>query len=670
MLSTLIAVASVALAAPPQVTFQSLLSEMTDRVAIARYPAPAYLCAQASSYDRASTSPSNAETWFANGDYNQFIRVEENNGRKEWVMMDQAGPGAVVRIWSANPKGVMRIYVDGGTTPVLEGPMADLLGGKNEVVGTPLSQESARGWNLYLPIPYAKHCKVTSDSDKFYYQVNFRTYDQGSEVVSASSALLKSNLDAIKAANKKLIEDNGPEAKAPPPPKKKLAPGAEYVNDLPAGPHALDSMRVFISAKDMEQACRSVVVVGTFDGEETIWCPVSEFFGSGVGVNEYRDWYRSVRKPGEFSCRWVMPYAKTGSIKLVNLGKEPVGMMLVTDVRDWTWDDRSMHFYARWRSDYPVHALGGRGTADYNYVDLKGSGVYVGDNLSVMNPVPEWWGEGDEKIFVDGEAFPSHFGTGTEDYYGYAWCCPLKFEHPYHAQPRVDGQKYENNYGHTTVTRVRSLDAIPFTRSLKFDMEVWHWKECDVAYAATSYFYAKPGAMHNRPAIPDAAKAALVHAPPLPPPFAIEGAIECEELKVVKATPDITVGGQGMGSFRPRTWSGESHLWVQGRRVGDFVEVQVPCEKGKAVKVTLHATKSWDYGIVRFSIDGTQVGKDTDFFSGAQNKVEPTGAIDLGTIEPKGDSFILRAEVVGGNEKSMGSKAFFGLDCLVLTPAK
>lgn len=670
MLSTLIAVASVALAAPPQVTFQSLLSEMTDRSSVARYPAPSYVCSQSSSYDRASTSPSNGETWFANGDYNQFIRVEETNGRKEWVMMDQAGPGAVVRIWSANPKGVLRVYVDNDTTPVLEGSMEAMLGGKNDVVGAPLSQESARGWNLYLPIPYAKHCKVTSDRNEFYYQVNYRTYEKGSDVVSASAALLKGNLDAIKAVNKKLIEDNGPEPKAPPPPKKKLAPGAEYAIDLPEGQHAIESLRVSISAKDMEQAGRSIVVVGTFDGEQTIWCPVSEFFGSGVGVNEYRDWYRSVQKPGEFSCRWVMPYAKTGSIKLVNLGKDPVGMMLLTDVRDWAWNDNSMHFFARWRSDYPIRALGARGTQDYNYVDIKGAGVYVGDNLSIMNPVPEWWGEGDEKIFVDGEAFPSHFGTGTEDYYGYAWCCPLKFEHPYHAQPRVDGQLAGNNYGHTTVSRVRALDAIPFAKSLKFDMEVWHWKECDVAYAATSYFYAKPGATHNRPAIPEAARAIVPQPPPLPPPFKIEGAIECEELKVLKSAPDVTVGGQGMGSFKPRTWSGEGHLWVQGRRVGDFVELKVPCEKGKPVKVALHATKSWDYGVVRFSIDGKQAGKDIDLFSGGQGKVEPTGAIDLGVVEPKGDSFILRAEVVGGNEKSMGSKAYFGLDCLVLTPAR
>ncbi|MBL8762394.1 MAG: DUF2961 domain-containing protein, partial [Phycisphaerae bacterium] len=361
---------------------------------------------------------------------------------------------------------------------------------------------------------------------------------------------------------------------------------------------------------------------------------------------------------------------REASIQLINLGDQAVEASIETGVSAWEWDDRSMHFYARWRSEYPIHALGARGTQDFNYVEAKGRGVYVGDTLAVMNPVPEWWGEGDEKIYVDGEAFPSHFGTGTEDYYGYGWCCPIKFDNAFRSQPRVDGQKAGNNYGHTTVTRVRSLDAIPFTKSLKMDMEVWHWKECDVAYASTAYFYAKPGATHNRPAIPAAAAAVVPQPPPLPPPFVIEGAIECEEMKVVASTPDATVGGQSMGSFRPRTWSGEGHLWFQGRGVGDFVELNVPCEKGRAVKVALHATKSWDYGVIRFSIDGKRVGKDVDLFSGGQGKVEPTGAIDLGVVEPKGDSLVLRAEVVGGNEKSLGNKSFFGLDCVVLTPVK
>ena len=45
-----------------------------------------------------------------------------------------------------------------------------------------------------------------------------------------------------------------------------------------------------------------------------------------------------------------------------------------------------------------------------------------------------WWGEGDQKIFVDGESFPSTFGTGTEDDYGYAYGSNRPFAGPYHAQ--------------------------------------------------------------------------------------------------------------------------------------------------------------------------------------------------------------------------------------------
>jgi hypothetical protein len=47
----------------------------------------------------------------------------------------------------------------------------------------------------------------------------------------------------------------------------------------------------------------------------------------------------------------------------------------------------------------------------------------AGDNICVLNPLPWWWGEGDEKVYVDDDFdrnFPSHFDTGTEDYYGWA----------------------------------------------------------------------------------------------------------------------------------------------------------------------------------------------------------------------------------------------------------
>ena len=129
-----------------------------------------------------------------------------------------------------------------------------------------------------------------------------------------------------------------------------------------------------------------------------------------------------------------------------------------------------------------------------NYVEVTGQGQYVGDTLALMNGINAWWGEGDEKIFIDGETFPSHVGTGTEDYYGYAWCRPEPFHTPFHAQPTGSGNLAG---GFSVNSRYRILDAMPFTKSLKFDMELWHWRNTKMNYAPATFWYARPGAVSN-----------------------------------------------------------------------------------------------------------------------------------------------------------------------------
>ncbi len=155
------------------VTTASLLEELVDLRGLALYPSPEFTCRQFSSYDPKSISPE--EEWFANADCGHYLRIEDNNGRKEYVMADAEGPGAIVRIWSANPKGVLRVYVDHSPAPVIEALMTDFLNGKTEGFMHPITHTSSRGWNSYFPIPYAEHCKITSDQGGFYYQVNFRT---------------------------------------------------------------------------------------------------------------------------------------------------------------------------------------------------------------------------------------------------------------------------------------------------------------------------------------------------------------------------------------------------------------------------------------------------------------------------------------------------------------
>ena len=122
--------------------------------------------------------------------------------------------------------------------------------------------------------------------------------------------------------------------------------------------------------------------------------------------------------------------------------------------------------------------------------------------LHIWNPRGGWWGEGDEKISIDGEAFPSLFGTGTEDYFGYAWSTPEPFAHAYHAQTAAPGQGFA---GFFSMNRFHILDPIPFSRSLRFDLEIWHWSDTSIAADALLYWYARPGGHDDFPRLaPDA----------------------------------------------------------------------------------------------------------------------------------------------------------------------
>ena len=174
-----------------------------------------------------------------------------------------------------------------------------------------------------------------------------------------------------------------------------------------------------------------------------------------------------------------------------------------------------MHFHANWRPD---DVRPGTPPVDWNFIDITGQGVFVGDAWTVLDIQPgTWWGEGDEKIYVDSEydgaKFPGIFGTGTEDYYGWAGgVVPTRtdeFNNPYLANVRVGGLD-GYTLGYNINTRIRALDAIPFTQRLVFDMESSFGTDIRnpwnlLGYSAAVFWYALPGATHNRPAQPAAA---------------------------------------------------------------------------------------------------------------------------------------------------------------------
>ena len=657
------------------VTIESLLDEMTDYGGIARWPQPEFTCRQASSYDRGTVAP-DKPGWFANNDQNQFIRTEENQGRTERVMLDAAGPGCIVRFWlttDSNKKGTLRFYLDGAPDPALVLPGYDVLSGGLKI-GAPLAQphpgyrpEGGGGNTLYLPIPYAKHCKITCEAaaqGSRYYQINYRTYAPGTAVQTFTRAALEAARPAVERVNKVLLappnEPTGTTLVAD----QSLAPGGERSLELPPGPAAVRQLELRVPVDNQasgERALRSLVLQMTCDGQSTVWCPASDFFGSGVGLNPVRSWYRTVLANGTMVCRWTMPYAKNARLTLANLAEQPVQVSLRATVSPWSWDDRSMHFHAVWHHEAGLKTPPQR---DWNFVRLAGRGVYVGDTLALFNPIATWYGEGDEKIWVDAESFPSHLGTGTEDYYGFSYAPMPVHQTPFCGEPRIDQPMTQ---GHNTLTRTRNLDGIPFHRSLQFDMELISWKPMTLTYAVTTYWYALPGASSNvqpqpREAalpVPTLAEAIAAAAPPRKP-----GAIECETMKVRAKSGDFLVGEQDMDPFGGDRWSQGRHLLGKATAVGDWVEVEWPAPAAAPRKLVLYATQAPDYATLRFRVNGQDVAAT---FDGYADAVQPGPAFALGVFAPRDGKFVLRAEVAGANPAAKGAKYFFGLDCVILS---
>lgn len=640
------------------VSLESLLDEMTDRDDLCEWPSPEYTCRQASSYDRAAVSPS--ENWFANGDCSKFLRTEENNGRKEWVLMDAAGPGAIIRFWITAPNYVNNLYfyIDGATEPVVAGTSESVIGG-DALVGAPLSQETARGRNLYLPIPYAKSVKVTCDKideqPAFYYQINYRTYPAGTPVESFSKQALADEADEIAEVNAELSSykntNDGEEQTVT-----VSIPAGSSTGPLDFyGPGKFVELAGKLTADDLPAALRGVVVSIQFDGEETVRCPFGDFFGGGVGVNPYFTRYTRVESDGTMTCSWPMPFQKSARIELFNYAKEPVSVTGRFRFKRDEWTDRSMYFHCNWRQRRGIETVKGNGTCDWNYLTAGGRGVYVGDALSLVNRDPAWWGEGDEKIYVDGEKFPSHFGTGTEDYYGYAWGTPTFFESPWRAQPRAEGPA---SYGNITNLRFRALDAIPFTKDFKIDIEVWHWAATTVDYSVASYWYAFSGA--ETPEMPGASEIQSEAAAGVS--YRTPYELKLDGYEFAADNPPISghVASQAMEIFGSDWKDNKQLFWIDGKP-GEKIGLLFDVEKENPSILRLGMTAARDYGIVQVWLDGERLGAPLDLFH-ADKVIRRTQV--FGALPPlSAGKHRIDFEIVGKNEKSVNY--FFGTDSVV-----
>jgi hypothetical protein len=588
---------------------------------------------QSSSYSRTSKTPGN-DDWFANDDYGHYLRQEG----KEYVMADLTGPGAVVRMWSANPMGTLRMYFDGETTPRIQVPMRAWVEELRKA-GSALENYAfwaGPGWNVYVPFTYRKSLKITMElgtkenASGLYYHVGYRTYQAGTNVRTFVVNDLNS-IGEMKESVGKPIDQWVT-----------LMPSSKSTTVNFTGPGKIQDVHLNwnYGAKDLHKTLRSVWVTASFDGENTVSAPLGDFLAAPFGHGS--------KDSMEVHLNFDMPFKHRASFTFDrNTGADDNAILMQFSGQQEPYTEaQDLNYF---HADFSRDRGRTRPMRDMHWLNAHGHGYLAGVNLLMQNPDRAWWGEGDEKIYVDGETFPSTFGTGTEDFFNYAWGSATPYWTPTGSQNYTTTSA--NSFGYCNVSRMMQMDPIPFTKSLKFDLEMWHWTDCVATWDRTVYWYGGKGSTAERQARLSWKELEL---PDVQDIIRIPGAIEAENLKFSANGGETEIQG-GFGDM-----SGEGQIWWQDAPIGAKLTVEVPDADGD-YELTINACRARDYGIHQLYWNGEKLGGPIDFYAPSLMWKQ----VKLGKVKITGGKAILMAECIGANVKAE-QRRMFGLDYLLL----
>lgn len=258
---------------------------------------------------------------------------------------------------------------------------------------------------------------------------------------------------------------------------------------------------------------RRLVLRITWDdsARPSVLVPLGDFFGVGHArtVNFSSAPLQMSPQDGKgFNCWFHMPFASRARVELISeLSSREVYFYYYVDYE--SYDDAADglgYFHASWHRqnptdgqpqgsetvrEYLVEGTNLDGAGNYVVLDAEGKGHYVGCVLNVRNLRDSsewnWYGEGDDMIFIDGEPFPpSLHGTGTEDYFNTAWCPSESYHAPYHGITLPGGPNWS---GEISLYRFHIEDPVTFERSIRVTIEHGHANKRNDDLSSVAYWY-------------------------------------------------------------------------------------------------------------------------------------------------------------------------------------
>jgi hypothetical protein len=207
-------------------------------------------------------------------------------------------------------------------------------------------------------------------------------------------------------------------------PSEMFAPGETKTLLNVTGAGVIQRMWMTISDRS-PQVLRSIKIEMYWDGAATpaVSVPLGDFFGLALGRKvAFQNALFSDPEGRSFTSYIPMPYRKSARIVLVNESSVTVNLFYDVNFQQVKSHAQDiLYFHAYWNRVEKTKLA-----EDYVILpQVKGKGRYLGTNMGIItDPLYEksWWGEGEVKIYVDGDNdLPTLNGTGTEDYIGTGW---------------------------------------------------------------------------------------------------------------------------------------------------------------------------------------------------------------------------------------------------------